>query len=269
MRFKNSYATAVAVALAAAGFSAAFQPVEASIVVIDTFTQAQVSTNSGGPTIPNVTASDSQSGSFGGFTARDTTAGYGQASTRGTRTVQATSNGTGTGILQLTNSNLGTGTTPANFSAGAYSYFGYFGTSIDLTGQQYPGFWIETAATSSTPSTAFKGYIEVSTNGGTQTALYNLPGMWAPNTGTGILFSTLTALNSSLDFTQVDSVSVGIRNTDTLPGSTAYNATANFTAISVPEPTHMVFVAGVGAALGAWRLRKLRLARGESEVAAV
>jgi hypothetical protein len=27
---------------------------------------------------------------------------------------------------------------------------------------------------------------------------------------------------------------------------------------SVPEPTHMVFVAGIGAALGAWRLRKLR-----------
>ena len=26
----------------------------------------------------------------------------------------------------------------------------------------------------------------------------------------------------------------------------------------VPEPTQMVFVAGVGAALGAWRLRKLR-----------
>jgi hypothetical protein len=30
------------------------------------------------------------------------------------------------------------------------------------------------------------------------------------------------------------------------------------TIVAVPEPTHMVFVAGVGAALGAWRLRKLR-----------
>ena len=30
---------------------------------------------------------------------------------------------------------------------------------------------------------------------------------------------------------------------------------------SVPEPTHMVFVAGIGAALGAWRLRKLRRSR--------
>ncbi len=38
---------------------------------------------------------------------------------------------------------------------------------------------------------------------------------------------------------------------------------------SVPEPTHMVFVAGVGAALGAWRMRKLRRNRGESEAAAV
>ena len=38
---------------------------------------------------------------------------------------------------------------------------------------------------------------------------------------------------------------------------------------SVPEPTQMVFVAGVAAALGAWRLRKLRRNRGESEAAAV
>jgi hypothetical protein len=31
--------------------------------------------------------------------------------------------------------------------------------------------------------------------------------------------------------------------------------------LGVPEPTHMVFVAGIGAALGAWRLRKLRRSR--------
>jgi hypothetical protein len=156
-----------------------------------------------------------------------------------------------------------------SFSNGAFSYFGYLGTSIDLTGQQYPGFWIETAATSSTPSNAFKGFIQVSTLGSAETVTYDLPGMWAPNTGTGILFSTLSAINPDLDFTKVDGVYVGIRNTATLPGSTAYNATANITAISVPEPTQMVFVAGVAATLGAWRMRKLRRNRGESEAAAV
>ena len=31
--------------------------------------------------------------------------------------------------------------------------------------------------------------------------------------------------------------------------------------VSVPEPTHMVSVAGIGAAYGAWRLRKLRRSR--------
>jgi hypothetical protein len=31
--------------------------------------------------------------------------------------------------------------------------------------------------------------------------------------------------------------------------------------LGVPEPTHMVSVAGIGAALGAWRLRKLRRSR--------
>jgi hypothetical protein len=269
MRIRSSFAAAVAAAMSAVIFSAAFQPVQASIIVIDDFTQSQVATNSGGSTTPNVFATDTGSGDFGGFSDRDTSASYGQASTRGVRTVQSSSNGSGTGTLQLTNSGAGNGTTPVSFATGAYSYFGYLGTPIDLTGQQYPGFWIETAATSSTPSNAFKGYMQVSTGGGAQTVTYDLPDMWAPNTGTGILFSTLSTINPNLDFTQVDGVYVGIRNTATLAGSTAYNATANFTAISVPEPTHMVFVAGVGAALGAWRMRKLRRNRGESEAAAV
>jgi hypothetical protein len=268
MHIRSSFAAAVAAAMSAVVFSAAFQPVQASIIVIDDFTQSQSATNSGGSNIANVSATDNKSGDFGGFSDRATNATYGQASTRGVRTVQSTSNSSGTGTLQLTNDGAGNGTTPVSFSNGAFSYFGYLGTSIDLTGQQ--GFWIETAATSSTPANAFKGFMQVSTLGSAETVTYDLPGMWAPNTGTGILFETLLAINSNLDFTQVDAVYVGIRNTGTLDGSTAYNATANFTAISVvPEPSQMVFVAGVGATLGAWRLRKLRRNRAAAEAAAV
>jgi len=41
-------------------------------------------------------------------------------------------------------------------------------------------------------------------------------------------------------------------------GSAAYANAMQVRLLVVPEPTQMVFVAGVGAALGAWRLRKLR-----------
>jgi hypothetical protein len=258
MRFKNSLAAAVAAAVSAVVFSAAFQPAEASTITIDSFTQAQVATGSGGPAVPIVSTSVDEPGSFGGFDTRLIEGQYAQNVTRGTRTVVATSNGSGTGTLQLTNNGSGNGATVAEDAVSVFSYT--TGGAVDLTGQQYPGFWIETAATSSTPSDAFKGFIQVSTSGG-QSVTYDLPGMWAPNTGTGILFSTLTAINPSLNFTQVEQVTVGIKNTATLPGSTPYNATAQFTLIAVPEPTQMVFVAGVGAALGAWRLRKLRRSR--------
>jgi hypothetical protein len=41
-------------------------------------------------------------------------------------------------------------------------------------------------------------------------------------------------------------------------GQVAYASAMQVRLLVVPEPTQMVFVAGVGAALGAWRLRKLR-----------
>jgi hypothetical protein len=259
MRTKTSYAAAVAATVAAVVFSAAFQPAEASIIVIDDFTQAQTSTASG---VGNpVSDTDDQAGSFGVFDSRETNGAYGQLETRGTRTVLASSNGTGTGTLTLTNNGAGTGVTEPDFGLnGAFASLGYtVDSAVNLTGQQYSGFWIETAATSSSPGGAFKGFLYVSTLGGSQDVLYDLPGMWAPNTSTEILFSTLQAINPALDFTAVDGLFVGIRNTDTLAGSQSYTATADFTLIAaVPEPTQMVSVGAVGAMFGAWRLRKHR-----------
>ena len=259
MRFKNSYAAAVAAAVAAVVFSAAFQPAEASIITIDTFTEAQVTTASG--TESSVGGNSVLEGSFGGFTTREAGAGYEQADTTGFRTVLASSNGSGLGTLQLTSNAAGSGS--VNFAASNFYYS--TGSSVDLTGQQYPGFWIETGATSATPANTAIGFIRVITTAGAGDFQYELPGMWASNTGTGILFSDIVAaaFNSGidLDFTQVNTLLFGISIPQGAAGSTAYNATANFTAISVPEPTHMVFVAGIGAAVGAWRLRKLRRSR--------
>jgi hypothetical protein len=61
----------------------------------------------------------------------------------------------------------------------------------------------------------------------------------------------------------LDSQSTAVKNQ-------AFSASVTFTEIAlVPEPTHMVFVAGIGAALGAWRMRKLRRNRAASEASAV
>ena len=262
MSFKNSYAAAVAAAVAAVVFSAAFQPAEASIITIDTFTEAQVTTASG--TESSIGGNSVLEGSFGGFTTREAGAGYEQADTTGFNTILASSNGSGLGTLQLTSNGAGSGST--NFASGGF----YYNTnssevSVDLTGQQYPGFWIETGATSATPANTAIGFIRVITTAGAGDFQYELPGMWASNTGTGILFSDIVAaafnFGIDLDFTQVNTLLFGISIPQGAAGSTEYNATANFTAISVPEPTHMVFVAGIGAAVGAWRLRKLRRSR--------
>ena len=261
MRFKNSYAAAVAAAVSAVVFSAAFQPVEASIITIDTFTQPNSAINSGGNGVPTVNADTGfNSGSFGGFTDRSISTTSTQDATQGNRTVVASSNGSGLGTLLLTNDGTGTG----NGSGGANFSWAGETPPVDLTGQQYAGFWIETAATSD-PSNLFVGYIYVVSNDfdivGLQSAYYELPGMWAPNAATGILFSDLLANNPLWDPTIVTYIEMGFTNRSPISGNTSYTATANFTAISVPEPTHMVFVAGIGAAVGAWRLRKLRRSR--------
>ena len=250
MRFKIFAAAVSAVVL-----SAAFQSVEAGIITIDDFYQAQSATQTGSGF--TVGANDVQSGSFGGFTDRELAALYVQAAPRGFRSVSGISNGSGTGTLQLTNNGAGTGTTGIGEASG---YFGYLATlPVDLTGQQYPGFWIETGATSSTPAGAFTGFIVVSTLNGTETVQYDLPGMWAPNAGTGILFADLLAINPLLDFTSVDAVYVGIVNLDPLAGSTPYSATANFTTITVPEPsTYAMGFAGL--ACGAWQMVRRRRA---------
>jgi hypothetical protein len=51
-------------------------------------------------------------------------------------------------------------------------------------------------------------------------------------------------------------------------GSVAYANAMQVRMLAVPEPTQMVFVAGVGAALGAWRMRKLRRNGSGSEATA-
>lgn len=262
MRIQNSFAAAVAAAVSAVVFSAAFEPVEASIIVIDDFTQVQTDTGSGsGASVAINNDLVLGTPSFGGFDQRSFLGSYPQSTPRGFRTVSASSSG-GQGTLLLSNNGVGSGTTSvAQGSFGpAYAVMDYYNNvdpfTVDLTGQQYEGFWIETLSTSATPTGSFKGFVDVyDVNAGY--FRYTLPSMWPSNTVTKIPFTSFPGI----DFTQVTQLTFGITNTTPLLGSTAYNATANFDVIAVPEPTQMVSVAAVGAAYGAWRLRKLRRSR--------
>jgi hypothetical protein len=76
--------------------------------------------------------------------------------------------------------------------------------------------------------------------------------------------------STSFDWTQVNGLGYGLGRSQSLPGSPSLavpNNAAFATSVSldsitiVPEPTQMVSVAGIGAAYGAWRLRKLRRSR--------
>ncbi len=260
---RSAFAAAVAAVISTVVFSSAFQPAQASMITIDQFTVPQTATTSGGPDVAIPNLNDGLSGTFGPFQQRLAESQYEQNVTRGTRTLSASSS-SGLGTLNVTNNGSGTGTSDAETAFNSFAYYTQDGP-VDLTGQQYAGFWIETAATSSTPSNAFQGYIQVVDDDGNFFKYFH-PTMWAPNAATGVPFSAFPGI----DFTKVSQVNVGIMNTVAeLPGSTAYTATANFTAISIPEPSQMVFVAGIGATLGAWLLRKLRRARGGSEAAAV
>jgi len=92
----------------------------------------------------------------------------------------------------------------------------------------------------------------------------NIPAVWTRTTIVGGVTLDFNVGNTSGGFGQY------VTGTFTADSATqAFNAVAGnggvaqanamqVRMVAVPEPTQMVFAAGVGAALGAWRLRKLR-----------
>ena len=273
MRVHSPVATAVAVALAAAGFSAAFQPAEAAVVTIDNFTQATGTTSASGTTSPFVQADVYGTAITGPlFDARDRNSSVFQPLTPRQGRTASSSVGSGLGTLQVSNSGT---TTPDVLLSGVFGYT-TTGTAnlLAATAGDFQGFKIVTGATNSlSPSLTglLSGFVAVR-NATTNTySQYYLPGgaYWAPNTTYLIPF---TSFSGDADFASITGIEVGFDQygtnggSNTLPGNVVYDAKAQFTLIAVPEPTQRVFVAGVGAALGAWRLRRNR---SEAEVAAV
>jgi hypothetical protein len=273
MRIRSSFATAVAAAVSAVVFSAAFQPAEAALVTIDNFTQATGTNSASGSNGPNndggveAQLAGSLTGPF------DERLGASSSNVDGlpypTRT-QSTSVGSGVGTLGYAI----TGT--ANNSVFPGGSFQYSNTGVDvdllaLTAGGFAGFVIKTGSNVSLPANV-ESFVYANFDGFTKGGSYLLPSNWAPNQTYFIPFSSFTPEDPSMpnNFASVSSFQVGF-GTDLpgIPGNVASSGSVDFTLIAVPEPTHMVFVAGVGAALGAWRLRKLRRNRGESDAAAV
>jgi hypothetical protein len=273
MRFKNSYAAAVAAAVSAVVFSAAFQPAaNAAPIVIDSFTNQSSPTTIASSTAAlggvnylqtpgNGTAGVPTGGLFPNreFNASQVQFFFG-APTSPLQTFSASFNTTTGTSLTMVNAKSTGSVTPANILQG-YTNVSYFGSAVDIAALSMDSIRIKKAGSS--PGTSeFTGTISIGS--GTGSAQYQLTAaQWFSNTTLDIPFSSFTGF---LDLTSVNRISVtssAILDSQTdVVKNQAYSASVTFTEIAlVPEPTHMVFVAGIGAGLGAWRLRKLRRSR--------
>lgn len=162
------------------------------------------------------------------------------------------------GLLRLSNSDF-----DGNFRLG-YFNTGTFGSSAD------PFLGISFGEPLS-PGGPFRA--SITTNGTTsapislnqdQTYGFNLT--WTPTTGgAGTLAGTfagqpvsVTAGLSATGIYTAFGITNGYSNSSVSTLNTNGSYFDNITYSVVPEPTQMVFVAGVGAALGMWRMRKLR-----------
>ena len=263
MRFKNSLAAAVAAAVSAVVFSAAFQPVQAAPILIDNFTTAIGGTTATGNS-PTVTAQIDGSVGVSGLDFRTVFGRSFQGLTpRGSRTTSVGVFNSGSGTLLLSSNGAGT----ASIATDAETYYNTSDPSgaVNLTTGGNDAFQIKTGAVSNNLS-SMSAYVFVADNVGS--AYYHtLPtqSFWTSFTTYDIPFSAFPGI----DFTQVGIFGVGMSpqtdstgSSQTVAGNVAFSSSVTFTEISlVPEPTHLVLVAGVGAALGAWRLRKLRRSR--------
>ncbi len=286
MRIRSSFATAVAAAVSAVVFSAAFQPAaNAAPIVLDSFTNQSTPTTIASSTAslsPGNYLSTPANGTAGNptgslfpdrsFTATQVQLFFG-APTSPLQTMSGTFNTTtGTSLTMVNAKSAGSGTA-ANVLQ-SYATLGYSsGSPVDLAALGFvagDSIRIKKSAGSSPGTSAFGGNIQIAS--GTGLANYQLTAaQWFSNTTLDIPFSSFTGF---LDLTSVNQISMISRaildgESDVVKNQ-AFSASVTFTEIAlVPEPTHMVFVAGIGAALGAWRMRKLRRNRGESESAAV
>jgi hypothetical protein len=213
MRFKNSFAAAVAAAVSAVVFSAAFQPAEASFI----FYAEQVG--------PNVVIT-----------------GTGSFITSGSGALPLAGPNLNWGYLaKVSNDNMTAGPNPPAINSNLYAPIaGSMSNLATITG-----------TTEYLPSSTSGGHVYWSTS---STALV-LPA----SLGSGVPFGNSSTYSgrtlADFGWTAGTYASPVVNRSYTLTNGETIQI------LGVPEPTHMVSVAGIGAAYGAWRLRKLRRSR--------
>jgi len=197
MRFKNSLAAAVAAAVSAVVFSAAFQPVQAAPILIDNFTTAIGGTTATGNS-PTVTAQIDGSVGVSGLDFRTVFGRSFQGLTpRGSRTTSVGVFNSGSGTLLLSSNGAGT----ASIATDAETYYNTSDPSgaVNLTTGGNDAFQIKTGAVSNNLS-SMSAYVFVADNVGS--AYYHtLPtqSFWTSFTTYDIPFSAFPGI----DFTQV------------------------------------------------------------------
>jgi hypothetical protein len=209
MRFKNSYAAAVAAAVSAVVFSAAFQPAEASFI----FYAEQVG--------PNVVI-------------------------------------TGTG--QFNTVTLGTSSAQFPFATGPSA-----GDNTLSTGTaDQKMFYFSATVSGSSNLSALPAVISANSSSGlgiqVGTTANPMLGL-GPNYVSNTPFSNSATFNGKNMGTDFGWPTNGTWASPVTVGTWGLNNGETFSIVAVPEPTHMVSVAAVGAMYGAWRLRKLRRSR--------
>jgi hypothetical protein len=163
------------------------------------------------------------------------------------------------GLLRLSDSDF-----DGNFRLG-YFNTGTFGSSTDpFLGISFAEPLIPTGPFRASITTNGTFTASISLN---QNQTYGFDLTWTPSTGgAGTLSGTFAGQSVSLSalsgtgiydaFGITNGYAVNSESTQNTNGSYFDNVT--YSVVAVPEPTQMVFVAGVGAALGMWRMRKLR-----------
>jgi len=317
MRFKTSYAAAIAAAVSAVVFSAAFQPANATPIDINGGSSWGGWSLRGNSLDVGIWGSGDTTRSYDIYTTIFTATNIAfDSSTGGTQVRNAGSpigfgnNSRTTGSFLNGNQILGVGLKFNGSASSVSQTFLHFGIGSN-------NFLPATSLGAADGRTSFNAWANngdfgmwmdgVSTNGPSQFDAYSSgtsqggPGAQSNITGNNTnysfayrMFRNGTGAGSSslqffLDLTNMQNIysasnplgltwtaggyrmgTIGNQPLNMSLGN--YNSTftsGNYTVVAVPEPTHMVFVAGVGAALGAWRLRKLRRNRGESEAATV
>ena len=293
MSFQNGFLAAFPAALVTVGLTIAAPAEAGTISITQTFDTAASASNAGWTTLRNTINNNN----YGWNPGSEVSGTGGQAGGIFTRTISGSTgyyadltigeSGTTSGTLDRATETLSISGLMrfSNEDFDGSIRLGYFNSgTFGNSGNSFLGLNIGEPSPSNT-SNPFRVWALVESGSQTQiptpilinqNQTYSFGLTWTPTAGgAGTLSGNVGGTPFSLSAPAGTSLfnAFGITNGWMVSNNSAQNTSGsyfdNVTYSVVPEPTQMVFVAGIGAAFGAWRLRKLRRARGAAEAVAV